>query len=974
MNKPRSLKRYLFSSFILLILLIVVFFEGMALFIRNHTAKDAWSKNAALTEASASLIMNYLQEPVKLLEGMELFLSGPSLLSYDGIQRVLDDWLGRYPYFESIIMADRRGIVRYTAPYDQDQLGTDISRSEFFISDGAAGRIRWSPAFISPRNGKPAMTISLAAGGWIIAGFLNLEEMADLLRSIPLPPNTRIVLADRKGMLIFHPDTDRLSQHGVLEEPLLRLKEVRTNTQKAVLLDEGLVWASTSHIPGVDWTVFVVQDAADAMRSADFAGLVMFILLAFMIILLFIISRGLYSNLFISINRLVEVTRAVSAGETSIRINPEGYTEVRSIAENINTMADSMLSRQQEVKKSEARLRTIYNAGYDAILIHDYDGRILSVNQRFLSMYRVKEADLPALNVSDLSVQNEKNLELMTTIWKRVREGQEPLFEWPARRPSDKSEFPVEVGLKKIDWEGREAVISFIRDITMRREMERVLRESESRFRDLANLLPLGIFETDERMVIRYANMQTLKYYGYDTDDLKKGLTVAEMIDPADRDRAAMNIQDLAKGKGSVGNEYNSVRRNGSVFPVRVYTTVIIRDGVFCGLRGVIIDISEQKSAELKLLESQERFRLASEILSDYIFQLRVKEDLGLSLEMASGRLRLEPGQESGFNFRQWINTFYTDDRQMVLSALHDAVKHREMCELECRSYLDEKETIWVSLVARPILEDISGRVVSVIGAVRNIDARKKAADEVRLLNEELEKRVVERTAQLMETNRELEAFSYSASHDLRVPLRTISGFTAMIQNDYGQDMPREEKELFSHINKAVDKMGELIDSLLRLSRITLTELNRDDVDLSRLAVEIRDGLLAYTRGRDVEFTVQEGMNDQVDAALFKIALENLFHNAVKFSQGKSKVRISFSRELKEGRFVYSVSDNGVGFDMQYVDKLFAPFKRLHRENEFEGSGIGLATVKRIIALHGGLIWATGSIGVGAVFSFTVKP
>jgi len=263
-------------------------------------------------------------------------------------------------------------------------------------------------------------------------------------------------------------------------------------------------------------------------------------------------------------------------------------------------------------------------------------------------------------------------------------------------------------------------------------------------------------------------------------------------------------------------------------------------------------------------------------------------------------------------------------------------------------------------------LETEEGVLVS--SAIRDITERKLAEAGIRQLNEELARR----TAELEITNKELEAFTYSVSHDLRAPLRAIDGFSHVIEEDYGGNLDAEGLSHLRRVRLATQRMGELIDGLLRLSRLTRQEINLQTVDLSALASLVVQGLLQNEPHRHVDFSVAEGARTQGDRELLEVVLQNLLANAWKFTSKQPNARIEFGIADKNGRPAYFVRDNGAGFDMAYAGKLFGAFQRLHTQEEFQGHGIGLAIVERVIHRHGGLIWAEGEVGKGATFSFTL--
>jgi signal transduction histidine kinase len=253
-----------------------------------------------------------------------------------------------------------------------------------------------------------------------------------------------------------------------------------------------------------------------------------------------------------------------------------------------------------------------------------------------------------------------------------------------------------------------------------------------------------------------------------------------------------------------------------------------------------------------------------------------------------------------------------------------------------------------------------------------DIAARRKAEEEVTRLNAELEQRVRRRTAELEASNKELDSFTYSVSHDLRAPLRRIEGFGQILVTEYVDRLDDRFRHYLERIRAGARDMGEMIDSFLQLSRSTRSQLSIQPVDLSQMAAHAVAKLREKEPDRQVAITIEPGLTTEGDPKLLESVLENLLGNAWKYSRKAERAEISFGREEVNGKVNYLVKDNGAGFDMAYLDRLFAPFSRLHRAEEFEGTGIGLATVVRILARHGGRIWAEGAVGQGASFRFTL--
>jgi light-regulated signal transduction histidine kinase (bacteriophytochrome)/HAMP domain-containing protein len=276
------------------------------------------------------------------------------------------------------------------------------------------------------------------------------------------------------------------------------------------------------------------------------------------------------------------------------------------------------------------------------------------------------------------------------------------------------------------------------------------------------------------------------------------------------------------------------------------------------------------------------------------------------------------------------------------------------------------------------MLAEIERATADLQAANRKLEAevaeRGRAEREILALNNELERRVRERTAELESTNRELESFCYAVSHDLRGPLRAIDGFSQALLQDCAPQLSEEGRRYLGRVRASAQRMSQLIEDLLTLSKASRGELTRLEIDVGDLARQVAADLAQRNPGRKVEVNIWDGMRDEADPRLLRAALENLIGNAWKFTANAEKPRIEMGC-LRDGeRTTYFVRDNGAGFDMAYADKLFGAFQRLHSESEFPGTGIGLATVQRIVHRHGGRIWASAVPDKGATFFFTLRP
>ena len=313
---------------------------------------------------------------------------------------------------------------------------------------------------------------------------------------------------------------------------------------------------------------------------------------------------------------------------------------------------------------------------------------------------------------------------------------------------------------------------------------------------------------------------------------------------------------------------------------------------------------------------------------------------------------------------------FQADYAKAMLNILGDFGEEKEQLQRTQRAVMNILDD---SASERAELHATQRAVLNILEDVdTERNERRHAEAEVRALNEELEQRVMRRTAALTAANQELETFAYSVSHDLRAPLRAIDGFSQALLEDYDEKLDDEGRDSLHRVRNATRRMGQLIDDMLKLSRSTRGELTVGPVNLSLLAERIVAELRCASPGREVEVRIAPGIVANGDTRLLDSALENLLSNAWKFTGKREGALIEFGARIDGDRLVCHVSDNGAGFDMAFAGYLFAPFQRLHRPDEFAGNGVGLATVKRIVARHGGDVWAEGTIGSGATFHFSL--
>lgn len=390
---------------------------------------------------------------------------------------------------------------------------------------------------------------------------------------------------------------------------------------------------------------------------------------------------------------------------------------------------------------------------------------------------------------------------------------------------------------------------------------------------------------------------------------------------------------------------------------------------VAAGMVHVSRDITEQVLAERALRESEARFRELIETVGDWVWEVDEHNVFTYASPRAFDLLGYRPEEVRGRTPFEFMPPQEAERVAAEFSAI--AARRAPFSRLENTNRRKDGTLVVLETSGAPYF-DAQGRFCGYRGLDRDITERKCIERELERYRDHLEQRVEERTRELQTLNRELESFSYTVSHDLRTPLRAINGFSHALREDCGGGLDEQCRAYLGHIHDATMRMSDLIDGLLGLTRVVRGEMHLEQVDLSALAHDLVRTLADAEPGRVVDLHIGPDLGATGDPNLLRPLLQNLLGNAWKFTARREHARIAFDRERRDGRAVFFVRDNGAGFDMRHAHKLFEPFTRLHRQGEYEGTGIGLATVRRIVQRHGGAIWAEGEVGVGATFYFTL--
>ena len=630
-----------------------------------------------------------------------------------------------------------------------------------------------------------------------------------------------------------------------------------------------------------------------------------------------------------------------------------------------------------ELKQAESQLKASLREVSDLkaaldehaiVAITDPQEKITYVNDKLCSISKYSRAELVGQDhrIIDSTYHSE---EFLRDLWTTIGSGKV----WHGEiknRAKDGSDYWVDTTIVPfLNEAGRpRQYVSIQSDITERKRAEQSLRKSQELLLSLVELAPVRIAMLNRNLCYIVASRLWTKAYGRGHENLA-GLSHYELYPDLPESWKEAHQKGLA-GEFLRKDEDLRIKPDGSK---RWYSWAVHpwRDplGEIGGIIISVEDITARKLAETTMQESERRFRTMANSIAPLAWIARADGFITWYNQRWYNYTGTVPEQMEGWG---WQSVHDPEHLPEVMAQWQNAIALAQPFEMEFP--LRGADGKFRRFLTRALpFKDETGRVEQWFGTNTDVEEIKRAEQEIKTLNTELEARVTRRTAELEAANKELEAFSYSVSHDLRAPLRAINGFAGIVLEDYGQQLPPDGRNYLERMRNGGLRMGELIDDLLAFARLSRQPLTRQPVDVTQLVRDVLTELNPSTNNHQVETRIGDLPVCQGDRALLKQVWTNLISNAAKYSRDRNPSVIEIGSENNHGETVYFVRDNGVGFDMQYAHKLFGVFQRLHRVEEFEGTGVGLAIVQRIIHRHGGRVWASAEPNRGATFYFTLE-
>ena len=855
--------------------------------------------------------------------------------------------------------------------------GIDFSGRDYFRQALASGQPVMSRPFKGEISGLPVVAIAApragASGGveLVLNCSLNLQQdrVFGEARKTRIGNSGYLYVASRDRLMILHPDRSRIlapspppGQNPAADragEGFEGTLESENSTGLRALM-------SFKQLKAANWFVAAVYPVAEADRPfAEVRRRIVEMTLAALA------ASGVVAWLLagLLVRPVERLTRHVGAlrerPDAAVLQLPPRDDEIGELAQTFNGLLDELRERETKLRVSEEKFVKAFQSNPDFIVITRIsDGLIVEANQGFEKLTGYTAAE--AVGHSSVELGLWTNVEHRQEMMRRLKaEGHVRDME-TRLTARDGSVRQVLSSASVLELGGEPCLIGTVRDITALKRAQEALRRSEERFAKAFNANPnyatVSRLE-DGRFVA--VNQGFERVTGWKAQEAL-GRTVTDIglwADPAEREELVRRLREAGEWHGF---KVHFRKKSGEVILVEG-SCVLAEIGGEQQIIGIGRDITEVQRAQDALRQSEEKFAKVFHASPDGIMVLRAEDglilDLNESFEKLLERTREETVGRTVGDIALWA-------RPELRARFLAEVKAKGTVsgyEFALRTKSGRLRDMTVSTV----LIDVGG-TPCLISIARDVTDQRRAEEEIRNLNVDLEHRVRERTAELEEAIRELESFSYSVSHDLRSPLRAIAGYAKVIEEDYAPQIGAEGRGQLDRIISNAIRMGELIDDMLDFARIGRAELKRAPLDMDSLVREVLSELSEAGAGRRIDVRIGPMPTARADRSLIRQVWFNLLSNALKFTRQCEQAVVEAGGSIEAGEAHFFVRDNGAGFDMAYAGKLFHVFQRLHRDTAFEGTGVGLAIVARVVQRHGGRVWAEGAPGQGATFHFTL--
>lgn len=986
--------------------------QAQALTRQMHLAKRVVVEVQAFIEARENILEVIIQ------------VQGLAELNQEQQQQVLEDVLTYQDLFQELTILDAAGQERIRttrlAVAREPDLAMHVGQAEYEVPMTTATTY-FSPITIDPISGEPWLTIAVPipdkrAGGTqgVLVATLRAKRIWDIIANLSAETDESIYILDATGQVVAHRNPSVVLRNTTFTLP----------TQSGIgsgLEADQVVWATAPLVLGAQtWSVVVERPTAQALALSRNTVLVVGGGIVVGLALAGVVGMVVIRQIVRPLQKLATTARRIRLGDLAQHANIlTDVDEISALTDAFNAMTtqvrisvEDLEQRVLELKHTQEKLRQLSSAveqSADQVVITDTRGTIEYVNPAFeqLTEYRREEVigQTPALLAS-----GEQDAAFYERLWNTILSG--AIFRGAIINRKKSGElYYAEKTISPIrDQSG--VITHFVstdKDVTERVRAEAALRESAARYRSIFENSAVGIFRSTPDGHFTIVNEALVRMLGYTTTAEVLALSLPDDLyfDATEQDRLRQTYDATGRMEGV---EVRWKKGDGAVILVSIHArTLTDGAGQVMGYEGLVQEVTQRHLAEALLTLQKQVLELI--VTNTPIVQVLLVLARSIETHVSRSFCSILLMDRDGQHLRSCISPSLPPSFAQAMDRLAIGPRARSC---GAAAYLGET-VISNDIATDPLWADCADWIISnynlhaswstpifsrtrqVLGtfalyypeahtptsAERELVAvsarlaslaieRQQAEDEIHLLNAELEQRVVERTTQLERANQELEAFSYSISHDLRAPVRALNGFASILLTEQLDHLTPEGRHYLQLVQTSAHRMGELIDDLLKFSRLSRQPIEKQTTDLVVLVWQVWDDLSVERDQRQIEFTVETLPACQGDPALLRQVLLNLLSNALKFTRTRAVANIQVASRHESGEDVYFVRDNGVGFDQRYAHRLFGVFQRLHTEAEFEGTGVGLALVQRILHRHGGRIWVEAEVEQGATFYFTV--